>query len=188
MQIRSVDIQLQSTHEQSTRLSQSETLNAWIGARPGTDSANQTAQPPASVVVQLSDLGSRALAGEAQATLATADDARASPELQLLKTMVEAMLGVKIKVISVHEVQPTVESADIPDPARARSAAGWGVEYDRHTTYDEQEHTHFSAQGEIRTADGRQIQFSLDLSMTRAYTKKPTSRCAPAMRSAAILS
>jgi len=66
VQITSVDIQLQSTHEQSIRLTQSATLKAWTGTRPGSDSANQTAQAPTSFVVQLFDQGTRALSGETQ--------------------------------------------------------------------------------------------------------------------------
>lgn len=171
MQIANVDIQLQSTHEESSRLVQSETLKAWVGARPPSESATQTQPLQASFVVQLSDLGSNALAAEANATQAAADGAEASPELQLLKTIIEAMLSVKIKLLSAHDVQPDVQPADIPDPAGqpAQRSVGWGVEYERHTTYDEQEQSHFSAQGQIRTADGRQIDFSLELSLSRSF-------------------
>ena len=159
MQIASVDIRLQSTHEESSRLVQSETLKAWAGPQP------------ASFVVQLSELGTDAFAAEAQAAQAAANDAEASPELQLLKTIIERMLGVKIKLLSEHDVRPDVQSAGIPDPASApaQRSAGWGVEYARHTTYDEHEQLHFSAQGQIRTADGTQIDFSLDLSLSRSF-------------------
>jgi hypothetical protein len=169
VRIASVDIQLQSEHQQTTRVTQTEQLQAWIGSPPGTSQA----PPSPSFAVDLSQLGSDTLAAEAQAAQATATDAGASPELQLLKTIIERMLGVKIDLLSADDLQPAVQPADIPDPAQAtaqsRQPLGWGVEYHRHTTYDEQEQLHFSAQGEIRTTDGAQIEFSIDLSLSRAY-------------------
>lgn len=41
--------------------------------------------------------------------------------------------------------------------------------YDRHESYTEIEQTSFSASGQVRTADGREIAFDLQLSMARAY-------------------
>jgi hypothetical protein len=124
-------------------------------------------------MVQLSDAASNALAADASAVQDATDDTGASPEMNLLKTIVEAMLGKKIDVLSAQDLQPRTAPVDIPDAAQAQpqsqSRAGWGFEYDRHISYDEVEQTQLSAQGVIHTADGKQISFSLDLSMTRAY-------------------
>ena len=46
---------------------------------------------------------------------------------------------------------------------------GWGVEYDRTSTHYESEQTSFAAEGVIRTADGQEIGFSLELEMSREY-------------------
>ena len=49
--------------------------------------------------------------------------------------------------------------------------AGYGVEYDRHesNTETETEQTSFTASGTVKTADGQQLSFKLELSMSRAY-------------------
>jgi len=175
MKISDIDVQLQSSHQQSSRLQSNESLRAWVGGqRPnfeGAAAAPAALQP--STVVQLSNAASNALAADTSAVQDPTDDSGASPELSLLKTLVEAMLGKKIDVLSAQDLQPDTPPVDIPDATQAQpqgqSRAGWGLEYDRHITYDEVEQTQLSAQGVIHTADGKQISFSLDLAMTRAY-------------------
>ena len=54
-------------------------------------------------------------------------------------------------------------------PART---AGFGIEYDYHAVRQESEQTRVSAEGTVRTADGREISFTLDLSMSRSYREE----------------
>jgi hypothetical protein len=42
---------------------------------------------------------------------------------------------------------------------RPTGPAGFGIEYDYHAVHEEYEQTRFSAQGVVRTADGREISF-----------------------------
>jgi len=49
---------------------------------------------------------------------------------------------------------------------------GWGMEYELEHTHREREDVGFSAQGIIRTADGRDLAFSLELDMSREYIEK----------------
>mgnify|MGYP003377725284 CR=1 FL=1 len=57
------------------------------------------------------------------------------------------------------------QSAKIPPPA----PAGFGGEYDYSESYTEIEQTSFSASGTVKTADGLEISFKLELSMARMY-------------------
>lgn len=49
---------------------------------------------------------------------------------------------------------------------------GWGLEYEYHEKRYEQEKMSFSADGVIKTADGKEINFSVDLSMSREFMEE----------------
>jgi len=49
------------------------------------------------------------------------------------------------------------------------SGGGWGMSYDLRATRSEQEKTTLQAGGVVRTADGREINFSMDVSMSRQF-------------------
>ena len=51
----------------------------------------------------------------------------------------------------------------------AISGSGWGLSYDLRAARFEQEKTTMQAGGVVRTADGREINFSLDVSMSRQF-------------------
>jgi hypothetical protein len=104
-------------------------------------------------------------AGAAESGRAAAEtDALADPNLAFLKTLIEFLTGRRIKVFAPSPAPPP---PDIPDPNGAR--AGFSLEYDYRETRSESEQTGFTARGVARTAAGREIEFSLNLSMTREW-------------------
>ncbi|MEH6471168.1 MAG: hypothetical protein V7752_07955 [Halopseudomonas sp.] len=96
------------------------------------------------------------------------------PRTQLMKSILERMLGKQIHIgvdtrspsqaESVASQAPAEPSAEQP-PAQT----SMGMRYEFHQTIEESEQTHFQAQGKVRTQDGREIDFSLELSMSRHY-------------------
>ena len=68
----------------------------------------------------------------------------------------------------VAHPQPAAGAAQ---PARDQRQ-GWGIEYDRHETIRESEQTSFSAEGIVRTSDGKEIRFRLALEMSREFFQK----------------
>jgi hypothetical protein len=92
------------------------------------------------------------------------------------------LTGKDIEVFDARELEPAQPPPDLPqapstaNAANARPAAGWGVEYDRHESYTETEQTHFSASGTVQTADGREISFRVELSMSRSYHEESDVR------------
>ena len=69
-------------------------------------------------------------------------------------------------------IHPAERQRDYTPPVPGSTAtpeADWGMEYDFHESYAEVEQTTVSASGTIRTADGREISFQMDLSMSRSY-------------------
>lgn len=110
------------------------------------------------------------------------------PMLDLMREVIRYFTGHDAEVFDARELDPEYAAKAAKD-APARNAGngngapgedagpvGWGVEYERHESYSEVESSSFSARGEIRTADGRQINFSVDVQMSRAYHEESHER------------
>lgn len=147
---------------------------AAAAARPSAPSA----VPPAPT---FSPTGSGAGQISAASAIEAADEAVDNdPFLLLVKRMVEFMTGQEVRTLDVGAFSARtshVEASAAAVSAQTQSAtaeggAGYGVEYDYHAVYEEIEATSFSAQGVVRTADGQEIGFQLDLAMTRQYREE----------------
>lgn len=178
MKIASSDVLLFSQHALVEKHSVRESLRAWIGTeRPDFEGRGRPLNRPVLDPVSISDHGKAAQKSDAisDTTEATDND----PRMQLLISMVEAMTGRKIRILSMKDLQ----SVDAPAPEQLKDSktagdqaasqpAGYGVEYERHETHYEAEQTQFQAQGIVKTADGREIAFKLQLSMSREYLQQ----------------
>lgn len=200
MKIDSATYALNSSHLATRRDEVQESLRMWIGkrrpdfeadaaARSGNVSLSAAARaafaeslrPPASVPPPPQSPAPLATADSAP--VADVDDAVANdPFLRLIISMVEMLTGRQIRVFSVQDMQAASAAPAVADPhaaaqpAASAGPAGFGIEYDYHAVHEEYEQTRFSAQGVVRTADGREISFELDLSMTRSYREETTVR------------
>lgn len=105
-------------------------------------------------------------------------------EMQLFKLLMEELFGWKIDVLNpsdlskacacaeeemgeIRQLAAEVEATQEGNSAPQRQ--GWGLVYNREETHLEEELTTFAAAGIIRTADGREIDFTVDLSMSRSF-------------------
>ncbi len=70
------------------------------------------------------------------------------------------------------------------DPGRAEEQTGvqnegnqpdWGLEYNRHERYEEQESLSFQAEGTVKTADGQNISFDVSLNMARKFVHESST-------------
>jgi hypothetical protein len=88
--------------------------------------------------------------------------------VSLIKSLLESILGYEIKFWGFDEEAPSpsdqVEQSHHPAP----SQAGFSIE--SASTYSETENTQFKAKGKVKTADGKEIQFSAELSLSRSYS------------------
>lgn len=169
MKIASAQVRMESAHAATTQRQVRESLRAWTGPRrPDFEAA-----PQAASVVAISDAARTSQADQAGGLQEAIDEAENSPQLQLIRAMIEALTGRPIRLLRADDLHAGVEPATPPNPqpapAAAAAGAGWGVEYERHESYDETEQTRYSAEGLIRTRDGVEIRFSVSLSMSRAY-------------------
>jgi len=161
MKIASSTISLESQHVSVEQHSVRESLRVWQGNERPADNGNGhgLALGRQAALVAISEAG-RTAANKADAIESAVNDIDNDPTIQLLMRMLEAMTGHKIK---------RLDKAHAGEQQGQGQRMGWGLEYDRQISHYEAEVTTFSAEGVIKTADGKQINFSLELAMSREY-------------------
>lgn len=112
--------------------------------------------------------------------LTTQMGARSRLNLMIIESMYKAITGSELKIMAIGESgdkKTRVESlrVDTPPPARAvsgRDNSGPGLVYQRYERYQEQESVTFQAVGAVRTTDGREIDFSVAMNMSREFVQE----------------
>jgi hypothetical protein len=135
----------------------SESLRVWVDAPQATQAA-QMSPPAASSAASIVDFFNQ-----------TQDD----PILEMLRAIIEELSGHKINKIQIAPPQLSQPPANVNQPAQAAPApakAGWGVQYQKSDSYSESQQTAFAASGAIRTTDGKEIDFSVNLNMDYQYS------------------
>jgi hypothetical protein len=196
MKIESTSLSLEASHQSLIHRERSETLRAWRGnQRPDFEAQNRLSDS----LISISQSAQRALALDIQSmganpapppthaetdAIESIDDAvQNDPYLSMIRSMIEFLTGRPVRALSApvpeQNAPPTVAAPPEPQghaanpPANQEPVrAGFGIEYDRHEVYAEVETTHFSAQGMVRTQDGQEIRFSLELQMERSYREE----------------
>lgn len=161
------------------REAKSEKLSIWVGNERPLDGQRSTERPSDRVV--LSEEARARLAsikGQGKRYLGNREidiEGGIDHDTFIKKLLIEALTGRKIKVMSV-EKEPSAEMKKteeaLSDAADGRE--GWGLEYDSRSIHAETEETSFAASGVIKTADGEELSFSLELTMQRASVTEET--------------
>lgn len=164
MKIASANLQMASSHASLQHREIRESLR--ISVSPP--------QSPVSSNSNISDAGKAASAAD-QAEHGAADG---DPQLGLLRSMIELLTGRRIKLFDASALTAGSEAPNVqpPSPPQATEAAGYSIDYQYHESYAEIEETHFAASGIIKTADGREIAFDLELTMARAFFQESSFR------------
>ena len=173
MKVATSTVQLESSHAESQRQVISERLEAWTGNRRPTAAGDA----PASGAPRVTLSAEAVAAQQADAAVPTdglEDAIRNDPRLSLLIQMIERITGHRIRLFDAAALEAPAgggsASASGGPQAAAQQRVGWGVEYDYRAEYSESETTTFAAEGRVRTADGRDIAFRLDLEMSRSFS------------------
>lgn len=186
MKIASAALQMNSSHSSVKKHELTESMRSWGGNRRLDSRENQRAdllavQPLPSV--QISDAGKATQSSEASAIKNSLEAVENDPMLRLIRAMITLLTGDEVNVFKASDVgdtslTPSAPTADLPQttsqsqsplPQAEQQVDDSGFEYSRHESYYEAEQTSFSASGVVRTTDGKEIDFSLALSMSRSY-------------------
>ena len=158
MKIASSDVQLSSSHASLTRHEVTQTVQAWSRERQERPGDERVTLRPVGDKVSLSNAGDLA----AQTAESASDKERINdPKLTLIRSILEMWLGRSVRVFA---------------GMGRTDASGSGITYERHEVYAEAEETRFAANGMVKTADGRAINFQLELSMSRSYYEESLTR------------
>lgn len=91
----------------------------------------------------------------------------------LRKLITEILLGAEVKTARVARAAKSDPGGSAGEASRDSSRnQGWGMEYRSEQLHREREEVSFRASGVIRTADGKEVGFSLNLDMNREYVEK----------------
>ena len=194
MRIESSSIQLAGASTSIENHTKEESLKTWTGnTRPNFEGKKpiititllENAQQDD--ILQLSDEGKAALERQmaAASTGSIAEEEEYSDLLSdkdkqkilMLQKMIEALTGKKIKFVlpdkmNLNKITSNVQSLRIgrqPTPVQIRQPQGWGLEYDLHETHYEKQTMAFTAEGTVKTSDGKVISLDLELNMSREF-------------------
>jgi hypothetical protein len=99
-----------------------------------------------------------------------------SHQIMLEALLVESLSGREVKLLDTSTFQREADSADDLGAAAQESnrgpetSEGWGIAYRHESTHYESEGVSVAGAGIIQTADGKKIEFSLRLEMSREFT------------------
>lgn len=185
MRIIASELALESQRTATSRTGSSERLRAWRGERPDFEAREATGA--GSAIARISEAARQALAAavppqpavqdcpEADAIDAAREAVDNDPFIVLIRRMLELLTGEEVRVFDMQEFGAGVRQVAVRSTATAQVSGGnanWGMEYDYHAVHEEYESTRFSASGMVRTADGKEISFSLDVAMERHYREE----------------
>jgi len=159
-----------------------EVIEIWLDQPPNEPTFAEHIAPP-EPEVDLSRVGSLLAMYRTKETLDLTPhmDSRSRLNLMILESLYKSITGNELKVTTPDEMRTKIkakmESLDVETtpPARVtttRANTGPGVVYQRHERYQEQETLKFQAVGVVRTADGREIDFSVAMNMSREFVQE----------------
>ncbi len=165
MKIDSSMVVLSSNHLLQSVRARSEKLEAWV------DNPNRQQKLDRGTHSRRQKEACQAAACDS-ARKKTKDPVEGDPKLFLIQKIIEKFTGRKIDLAKLDLSQENPEAPPSPPPKRTSNQpprVGWGVRYEAHETLAEKEQTSFHAGGVVKTTDGKEIQFSVDLQMSREF-------------------
>jgi len=178
-------IQMSANRTYAEQHTRSESFTYWEGAAPGGNAgvpAPGGTRPDEATIVSLGDEAIAASqAGKSQKAEAAASRLlNFDLNISILKELVERLTGRPLRLIDPATLtgngEDRTEANGNENGAVQQNEAdvgvGWGLAYDAIETYHEKETTTFNANGKITTADGRAIDFSVDLTMDREFMSR----------------
>ncbi|MCX7747314.1 MAG: hypothetical protein N2645_10555 [Clostridia bacterium] len=94
-------------------------------------------------------------------------------KIELLQKFIEWITGKKIKFVVPKDFKISADAAMIRN---APPRQGWGLEYDAKESVHEKESMSFSAEGIVKTSDGKEIRFTSQLNMDREFASQTQIR------------
>ncbi|MCR4441437.1 MAG: hypothetical protein QHH10_04745 [Peptococcaceae bacterium] len=174
MKIEGFQISMAASHQLLAKEEEKESLAFWTGdqIREASDILDLSPEGKKSLlVVDKTNKPSPVCSEDEYEEISISDEDKL--KIRLIEIFIETLTGkkVKIKVPAIKlKKPPEAEASPAAQPGNARQ--GWGLAYDYSRQVYEKETTTFSAEGVIRTSDGREIKIGLELNMSREFIER----------------
>lgn len=188
MIIKSSAIQLNSQHQSLKSSHESESVRSWKTPQQSPPERSAMAKGQSADLVSLSKTAQTIKPETQSLDLSEAPDAVNGVKRMIIEQLVRQLTGHDFKIFSADELATgadgttgdaqNVEIQTTPPPATQQPSAGFGLVYEHKTSYQESESTSFSATGTIQTQDGKSIDFSVKLNMSREFYMETSSSLA----------
>ncbi len=197
MKIESWNIAMAGSNSYLKSYTREESLKSW--SDKGVEGQGQAA-PQGALIIEISQEArvklqqaleqqgqlSSVASGSLESVGGEAEDYDLSPKdrlkIQLIEQMMQSLTGKKFKFYLMdkiklkearlesqgHIAQPQQQVA----PQAAQQRQGWGFEYSLREAYQEKEKMSFSSEGVVKTSDGREIRFAVQLNMSREFASE----------------
>jgi len=126
---------------------------------------------------------SPSLSGQSASTEKLSDEEACtdeSPKITLIRRLIELLSGRKVEVFSASDLADSeagkLMAGDKKLPPASQGGANWGAVVETHELREEYEASSFTASGSVRTADGREISFQMELSMESYFRQESSTR------------
>lgn len=160
-----------------------EVLKFWAGNRPNFEAQktnNQNFGKNTNTIVKISDEGKKELKKCEDAKVEDDTMYELSSEdrhkIMLIEKFIQIFTGKKVKLNVLDKIKTRAlrknseASANPVTNENVQKSVGWGLEYDYSKHHYEKQTMTFLAKGTIKTSDGRNINFKIDLDMKREFT------------------
>ena len=189
MKIMGSTISMTSKHEFVQKYSKEERLLTWVGKRPEEPKENNKLPKAVSTILEISEQARKKLEESMAAKTAEAEDVLEFEmsesdkyNMMILKAMLEKLIGKKINFSNCDMKKINTKAFQLPqnykDIAKGgvnnepvNQPKGWGIEYDLKESFYQKETMSFNADGIVKTADGREISFNVNLNMTKEFAE-----------------
>ena len=157
MKIADYSLTMQASHSSSQQSSVVKSLQ--FRADPPAYASNL---PPNSQPVTISPAAQEKQTNDAQAIDDFVHGMQNDPKLLMLILLVERLTGQKINLLDDNQLRATLSAMNRP---------GFGAYQVKEISYSESEQTTMQASGVVKTSDGKEIKFSLNLDMQHQYSE-----------------
>ncbi len=169
MKIQSSTINMTSEFSKEMSSAVSENLNVWVD-----EDDSQSA------ILELSEEGKSLQKGVCVNGCEKADDGEVIFELseddkrkiRMIQDMIKSLSGKQVKFyvpVKVVLKKSEIVNEGLIQTDESQERVGWGLNYQRSEVRKEYESMSFSSSGTVKTQDGREINFDLQLSMSRSF-------------------
>lgn len=179
MKILDYGVNMSAQHQKMERYQKEERLEMWVGKRPANPEGRVNLPDFITDMLEISEEGKDKLKNNTvqQVSLAESPEdleiaSEETRKILILEAMIEQLTGKRFRFIipkhfnSKNASQPL--KGNVPENIDTPSE-GWGIEYDLRESYYQKETMSFTADGVVKTSDGREINFSVQLNMTKEF-------------------